>query len=93
MATSQDHKRIFDDDQGPNTGGMGAYSPTPVVDSVLAKKIQEEIINKTMSSLKNEGINFKGFLYAGVMIHDGKPYVLEYNVRTVSYTHLTLTPI
>jgi len=81
MATSQDHKRIFDDDKGPNTGGMGAYSPTPVVDSVLAKKIQEEIINKTMSSLKNEGINFKGFLYAGVMIHDDRPYVLEYNVR------------
>ena len=81
MATSQDHKRIFDDDKGLNTGGMGAYSPTPVVDSVLAKKIQEEIINKTMSSLKNEGINFKGFLYAGIMIHDDKPYVLEYNVR------------
>ena len=81
MATSQDHKRIFDGDKGPNTGGMGAYSPTPVVDAKLAKKIQEEIIDKTISSLKNEGVGFKGFLYAGVMIHDNTP---------VSYTHLTL---
>ncbi|MDP6857998.1 MAG: phosphoribosylamine--glycine ligase [Candidatus Nitrosopelagicus sp.] len=81
MATSQDHKRIFDDDKGPNTGGMGAYSPTPVVDNALAKRIQEEIIDKTMSSLRQEGIEFKGFLYAGVMIHDNVPYVLEYNVR------------
>ena len=64
-----------------NTGGMGAYSPTPVVDNQLAKRIQEEIIDKTMSSLKKEGIDFKGFLYAGVMIHDNIPYVLEYNVR------------
>ena len=81
MATSQDHKRIFDDDKGPNTGGMGAYSPTPIVDTALAKKIQEDIIDKTISSLKSEGIDFKGFLYAGVMIHDNTPYVLEYNVR------------
>ncbi len=81
MATSQDHKRIFDDDKGPNTGGMGAYSPTPVVDSDLAKKIQKEIIDKTMESLKKEGIDFKGFLYAGVMISNNEPYVLEYNVR------------
>jgi len=81
MATSQDHKRIFDDDLGPNTGGMGAYSPTPVIDDNLAKIIQEEIIEKTIHSMKNEGISFKGFLYAGIMIRDGKPYVLEYNVR------------
>ena len=81
MATSQDHKRIFDDDKGPNTGGMGAYSPTPVVDSDLAKKIQKEIIDKTMESLKKEGIDFKGFLYAGIMISNNEPYVLEYNVR------------
>ena len=81
MATSQDHKRIFDNDEGPNTGGMGAYSPTPLVDFNLGKKIQEQIINKTISSLKNEGIDFKGFLYAGIMIKDNEPYVLEYNVR------------
>ncbi len=81
MASSQDHKRIYDDDKGPNTGGMGAYSPTPIVDEVLAKKIQENVINKTIDSMKNEGISFKGFLYAGIMIKDGEPYVLEYNVR------------
>ena len=81
MASSQDHKRIFDDDKGPNTGGMGAYSPTPIIDETLAKKIQEKIIDKTIQSMKNEGIKFKGFLYAGIMIKDNEPYVLEYNVR------------
>ncbi|MBM2819551.1 MAG: purD [Nitrosarchaeum sp.] len=81
MATSQDHKRIFDDDKGPNTGGMGAYSPTPVIDNTLSEKIQNKIINKTIDAMKNEGVTFKGFLYAGVMIRNGEPYVLEYNVR------------
>ena len=81
MATSQDHKRIFDNDKGPNTGGMGAYSPTPIVDDALAKKIQEKIIDKTIQAMKNESISFKGFLYAGIMIKDNEPYVLEYNVR------------
>ena len=81
MASSQDHKRIYDDDKGPNTGGMGAYSPTPIVNENLAKTIQTKIIEKTVTSLKNEGIPFKGFLYAGVMIKDGKPHVLEFNVR------------
>ena len=81
MASSQDHKRIFDDDKGPNTGGMGAYSPTPIIDEKLAKKIQEKIIDKTIQSMKNEGITFKGFLYAGIMLKDDEPYVLEYNVR------------
>jgi len=81
MASSQDHKRIFDNDNGPNTGGMGAYSPTPIVDDNLAKIIQEQVIEKTIHAMKNEGILFKGFLYAGIMIRDGKPYVLEYNVR------------
>ena len=81
MATSQDHKRVFDNDKGPNTGGMGAYSPTPIIDKDLSQKIQEKIIDKTISSLRNEGITFKGFLYAGIMLKDGEPYVLEYNVR------------
>ncbi len=81
MATSQDHKRIFDDDKGPNTGGMGAYSPTGVIDDKLAEKIQKNIIDKTIESLKSEGITFKGFLYAGIMLKDGEPYVLEYNAR------------
>ena len=81
MASSQDHKRIFDNDKGPNTGGMGAYSPTPIVDDTLAKLIQETIIEKTIHAMKKEGISFTGFLYAGIMIRDGMPYVLEYNVR------------
>jgi len=81
MATSQDHKRVFDNDKGPNTGGMGAYSPTPIIDKDLSQKIQEKIIDKTISALRDEGITFKGFLYAGIMLKDGEPYVLEYNVR------------
>ena len=81
MATSQDHKRVYDNDKGPNTGGMGAYSPTPVINDKLAEKIQKNIINKTISGMKKEGISFHGFLYAGIMIKDGEPYVLEYNVR------------
>ena len=81
MATSQDHKRVYDGDNGPNTGGMGAYSPTLAIDEVLSQKVQEKIIDKTITSLRNEGITFKGFLYAGIMLKDGEPYVLEYNVR------------
>jgi len=81
MATSQDHKRICDDDKGPNTGGMGAYSPTGVITDDLAKTIQKEVIEKTITSMKKEGIVFSGFLYAGIMVKDGKPYVLEFNAR------------
>jgi len=81
MATSQDHKRIYDGDEGPNTGGMGAYSPTPVINDKLAEKIQKDIIEKTISGMKKEGIVFCGFLYAGIMIKDGEPYVLEFNAR------------
>ncbi|MDE1727843.1 MAG: phosphoribosylamine--glycine ligase [Thaumarchaeota archaeon] len=81
MATSQDHKRIYDDDKGPNTGGMGTYSPTPVIDDFTANEIQKNVIEKTITSMKKEGIVFKGFLYAGIMLKDGKPYVLEFNAR------------
>ncbi|WP_371503867.1 phosphoribosylamine--glycine ligase [Nitrosopumilus adriaticus] len=81
MASSQDHKRIYDDDKGLNTGGMGAYSPTPIITDTMAEKIQKKIIDKTIQSMKNESIEFKGFLYAGIMIRDNEPYVLEYNVR------------
>ena len=81
MATSQDHKRVFDNDEGPNTGGMGAYSPTPIIDENLGTEIQEKIIDKTIHAMRDEGFEFKGFLYAGIMIKDGIPYVLEYNVR------------
>lgn len=81
MATSQDHKRIYDGDMGPNTGGMGAYSPTGVIDDVLAKDIQKNVIEKTVLSMKKEGTLFCGFLYAGIMVKDGKPFVLEFNAR------------
>lgn len=81
MASSQDHKRIYDNDRGPNTGGMGAYSPTPVVDDSVGEKIQKKVIEKTISGMKSEGIPFTGFLYAGVMIKNGEPHVLEFNVR------------
>ena len=81
MATSQDHKRIFDNDKGPNTGGMGAYSPTPIINDKLSSVIQEKIIDKTINAMNQEGVEFRGFLYAGIMIKDGNPYVLEYNVR------------
>ena len=81
MATSQDHKRIYDNDKGPNTGGMGTYSPTPVIDDSTANEIQKNVIEKTISFMKKEGIVFKGFLYAGIMLKDGKPYVLEFNAR------------
>ena len=81
MATSQDHKRVFDNDEGPNTGGMGAYSATPIIDEKLGTEIQEKIIDKTIHAMRDEGFEFKGFLYAGIMIKDGIPYVLEYNVR------------
>ncbi|MDE1726647.1 MAG: phosphoribosylamine--glycine ligase [Thaumarchaeota archaeon] len=81
MATSQDHKRIYDNDKGPNTGGMGAYSPTGVIDDTMAENIQKNVIEKTVLSMKKENILFCGFLYAGIMVKDGKPYVLEFNAR------------
>ena len=81
MATSQDHKRAYDNDEGPNTGGMGAYSPAPHVDGELAEKIQDEIIERTVAGMSDEGYPVAGFLYAGIMISGGAPYVLEYNVR------------
>ncbi|MFQ6025568.1 MAG: phosphoribosylamine--glycine ligase [Nitrosopumilaceae archaeon] len=81
MATSQDHKRIYDDDKGPNTGGMGAYSPTSIIDNSLADQIQKGIINRVIKSMAEEGNPFKGFLYAGLMIKEGKARVLEFNVR------------
>jgi phosphoribosylamine--glycine ligase len=82
MATSQDHKRRDDGDLGPNTGGMGAYSPAPVLDAAVEKRILAEVIEPTLSGMAAEGAPFVGFLYAGVMIgRDGAPRVLEFNVR------------
>ncbi len=81
LPTSQDHKRLLDGDKGPNTGGMGAYSPTPVIDGELEDRIRKEVIERTIQGLKREGIFFRGFLYAGLMITSEGPKVLEFNVR------------
>lgn len=81
LASSQDHKRIFDNDKGPNTGGMGAYSPAPVLTAELEKEIMDTIMDPFMKGLVKEQIDFRGVLYAGIMVCDGKPYVLEYNCR------------
>jgi phosphoribosylamine--glycine ligase len=82
LATSQDHKARDDGDRGPNTGGMGAYSPAPVVTPELERRILAEIVEPTLHGLRAEGIAYRGFLYAGLMIGtDGKPRVLEYNCR------------
>ena len=82
LATSQDHKRLGDGDVGPNTGGMGAYSPAPVVTPQLHARVMREVINPTIAGLAAEGMPFTGFLYAGLMIGaDGSPQVLEFNCR------------
>jgi phosphoribosylamine--glycine ligase len=82
FATSQDHKRLKDADAGPNTGGMGAYSPAPVVDRAMHERIMREVIEPTIRGLAKDGTPYTGFLYAGIMVHpDGTPNVLEYNCR------------
>ncbi len=78
---SQDHKRLLDADKGPNTGGMGAYAPAPVIDAALSKQIMAQIIDPTIRALSSEGLAFKGVLYAGLMMTADGPKVLEYNVR------------
>ena len=82
MATSQDHKRVGDGDTGPNTGGMGAYSPAPVVTDAVYQRIMDEVITPTVEGMAAEGMPYTGFLYAGLMINpDGAPKVIEYNCR------------
>lgn len=81
LATSQDHKRLLDGDEGPNTGGMGAYSPAPLMTPELHERVMNEIISPTLKGMKAEGRPFKGLLYAGLMVVGGDPYVLEFNVR------------
>ncbi len=81
LATSQDHKQIFDGDRGPNTGGMGAYSPAPIIDESMRKTVMQTIIDPMMKGLQRERIKFRGVMYVGLMICHGKPYVLEYNCR------------
>ena len=81
MPTSQDHKRAFDNDLGPNTGGMGAYSPAPVITDALQKRILAEIVQPAIRGMAARGIPYRGVLYTGLMIVDGDPFVVEFNVR------------
>ncbi|NTU42504.1 MAG: phosphoribosylamine--glycine ligase [Nitrospirales bacterium] len=81
MASTQDHKRVFDGDQGPNTGGMGAYSPAPIVTPEMEALVMEKVMRPVIAGLRSEGITYKGILYAGLMIDNGVPNVLEFNCR------------
>ncbi|AOI79242.1 MULTISPECIES: phosphoribosylamine--glycine ligase [unclassified Burkholderia] len=82
LASSQDHKRLLDEDRGPNTGGMGAYSPAPIVTPQMHARVMREIIMPTVRGMEKDGIRFTGFLYAGLMIDkDGNPRTLEFNCR------------
>ncbi len=81
LPAAQDHKRLKDNDEGPNTGGMGAYAPTPLIDETLYEDIRREVITPTLKGMKEEGMPYEGVLFIGVMIVDGKVKVLEYNVR------------
>jgi len=81
LPAAQDHKRLKDNDEGPNTGGMGAYAPTPLVDEALYQKVKERIIRPTLDGMKKENAPFEGVLFIGLMIVDGEPITLEFNVR------------
>jgi phosphoribosylamine--glycine ligase len=81
LSTAQDHKRAFDGDKGPNTGGMGAYSPAPIVDAAMGARVMAEIVEPTLQAMKAMGAPYKGVLYAGLMITAEGPQLIEYNVR------------
>jgi phosphoribosylamine--glycine ligase len=81
IASAQDHKRIFDNDEGPNTGGMGAFSASPLVDRAMESRIMSEIVDPVLRGMRAEGTEYRGFLYAGLMLTCAGPKVIEYNVR------------
>lgn len=81
LPAAQDHKRLLNDDRGPNTGGMGAYAPTPLINDELYKKINERVVEPTLKGMSDEGYPFEGVLFIGIMVVNGEPIVLEYNVR------------
>ncbi len=81
FGSAQDHKRVGEGETGPNTGGMGAYSPAPLLTNKLEEKIKKKIIEPTLAAMKVLGHPYKGFLYAGLMIKKGEPYLIEYNIR------------
>jgi phosphoribosylamine--glycine ligase len=81
LTTAQDHKRVFDDDRGPNTGGMGAFAPSPLVDDGMRARIMREVVDPVLAGLRAEGEEYRGFLYVGLMLTCGGPKVIEFNVR------------
>lgn len=81
LPAAQDHKRLLDNDEGPNTGGMGAYAPTPLVDDVIYEKVKDRIVRPTLAGMQVEGAPFEGVLFIGLMIVNGEPITLEFNVR------------
>ena len=81
FGSAQDHKRVFEKDLGPNTGGMGAYSPAPIINKLLEQKILTRIIKPTLSALKRKKNPYNGFLYVGLMIRNNEPFLIEYNIR------------
>ena len=81
LTSAQDHKRIFDGDQGPNTGGMGAFAPSPLVDDAMSARIMREIVNPVIAGMRADGHEYRGFLYAGLMLTCEGPKVIEFNVR------------
>ena len=91
--TAQDHKRVFEGDKGNNTGGMGAYSPSGLINLDLEKKIINKIIKPTLKAIEDLGKNYKGFLYAGLMIQNNEPYLIEYNVRMGDPECQTILPL
>ena len=93
FGTAQDHKRVLEGDKGKNTGGMGAYSPSRLIDKNLEKKILDRIINPTLEALKKLGTSYKGFLYAGLIIVNDDPYLIEYNVRMGDPECQTILPL
>ena len=81
FGTAQDHKRVYEKEKGPNTGGMGAYSPAPIVSEIIKKKIIKKIVKPTLLALRQSGNSYTGFLYVGLMIKNNEPYLIEYNIR------------
>ena len=81
LPAAQDHKRLLDNDEGPNTGGMGAYAPTPLVDEELYQKVRDRVIRPTLDGMQKEGAPFEGVLFIGIMVVNGEPITLEFNVR------------
>ena len=81
FGSAQDHKRVYENDKGPNTGGMGAYSPAAIINKKLEKKIISKIVKPTLYELKKKNNSYTGFLYVGLMIKNNEPYLIEYNIR------------